>query len=199
MARLPISSFTLAVNPCYHAAMPPDFDPFNDRLARDIRNGLAKALVAHLAELDLAPARQVAAEFATMALPPSHQAYIDDRLQRYESVVAAIRCHAFRKPFRQALVFWNQGLFFEFHEMVEELWHQSQAGEGKLALQAMIRAAGVYVHLAAGRPEVAASMAAKAATGLAAHGAALPLAIDHPALIAALERLDPVPPRLAGA
>lgn len=172
------------------------FDPFNDRLARDIRNGLGKALIAQLTELDLAPVRRVAADFTAMALA-HHRAYIDDRLRRYETAFDTLRRHGISHPFRQAIVLWNQGLFFEFHDVVEDLWHQAQEGPEKLALQAMIRAAGVYIHLAEGHQEAAHSMAAKAVAGLAAHGAALPVPMDLATLILALKHLQPFPPPLS--
>ena len=174
------------------------FDPFNDRLARDIRNALGKAFVSGSGTLDPSAARQAAAIFVTPELAPHHREYIDDHLHRYEAVYAAIQEHQAQDPFRQALYLWDHGLFFEFHEVVEELWLQAREGPQKLALQAMIRAAGVYIHLAEGHCEAAQSMAAKAAAALAAHRSALPVSIDCPALISALERLDPVPPKLAG-
>ncbi len=173
------------------------FDPFNDRLARDIRNRLTRTLVGHLATCDLAPVRREAATLlATLALATHHRAYIDDRLRRYEAACAAIRTDNLRDPFRRALVLWNQGLFFEFHEIIEEIWHNTRNDPEKQALQALIRAAGVYVHLAAGRPQVAARMAAKATSGLIAHGPALPVPLNLAPLIRALAQLQPLPPPL---
>ena len=46
----------------------------------------------------------------------------------------------------QMVCIWNQGLFFEVHEHLERIW-QVSAGAKKQALQGMIKAAAVYVHL----------------------------------------------------
>ncbi|MDH5297947.1 MAG: DUF309 domain-containing protein [Desulfobulbaceae bacterium] len=172
------------------------FDPFNDRLARDIRNTLSEALAAQLAELDLTPVHRAATTWTATDLAPTYRAYIDDRLARYERAFAIIRARGVNTPFQAALILWDEALFFEFHEILEELWLQAEGAE-KQALQALIRASGVYVHLAEGHMDAARSMADKAAAGLAAHGHALPAPMDCSPLILALTRLDASPPRLA--
>jgi hypothetical protein len=64
-----------------------------------------------------------------------------------------------------ALVLWNLGLFFEVHEVVERLWRAAGGGRRE-ALKGLVQAAGVFVHLEAGRPEPAAHLAARAAQRL---------------------------------
>ena len=173
----------------------PDFDPFNDRLARDIRNTLSEAMVANLPTLDLAPVQQCTATFADQKLSPAHRAYLEDRLLRYQRVYKTLRERAENDPFRQALVLWDEKLFFEVHEIMESLWKKS-AGQLKSAFQAMFRAAGTYVHLEQGNEKAARSMADKAIAGLAAHGDLLPTAIDLETLTNALSRLAPIAPTL---
>ncbi|MDH4320185.1 MAG: DUF309 domain-containing protein [Desulfobulbaceae bacterium] len=172
----------------------PEFDPFNDRLARDIRNALSEAMVANLPTLDLDPVRQCAATFSIRELSAAHRAYIEDRLSRYHNVFALLRKQAEHDPFRQSLALWDAGLFFEVHEVIERLWKESQ-GDQKSALQAMFRAAGTYVHLEQGNPVAARSMADKAIQGLTSHGACLPATFDLAPLISALQQLTQ-PPRL---
>ncbi|MDH3392846.1 MAG: DUF309 domain-containing protein [Desulfobulbaceae bacterium] len=173
----------------------PDFDPFNDRLARDIRNLLSETMVANLPTFDLEPVRQCATTFATRQHSAAHQKYIEDRLHRYQQVVAALHEKNEADPFRQALALWNAKLFFEVHEIMENLWKKSTGGQ-KTAYQAMFRAAGTYIHLEQGNHKAARSMADKAISGLLDHGDHLPLPIDITALTNALKQLDPDPPRL---
>ena len=63
---------------------------------------------------------------------------------------------------------WDLGLHFEVHEILEHAWHRAQ-GEEKLLLQAMIRAAGVYIKGDYGYFEAAAKLAARALPVLEAH------------------------------
>ena len=174
----------------------PDFDPFNDRLARDIRNTLSETMVANLPTLNLKPVQQCANSFVAKSLAPAHRAYIDDRLLRYQQVYAILNNRGDTAPFRQALVIWDARLFFEVHEIMESLWKKS-TGQKKSAYQAMFRAAGTYVHLEQGNEKAARSMAAKAIQGLTKHGAALSSSINLIPLITALQQLTPDPPTLS--
>ncbi len=173
----------------------PDFDPFNDRLARDIRNALSEAMVSNLPTLDLTPAQQCAARFTAEKLSVSHRAYIEERLLRYQRVYATLQQRAEDDPFRQAMVLWDTRLFFEVHEVMENLWKKS-TGQEKSAFQAMFRAAGTYVHLEQGNENVARSMGDKAIAGLSACGHLLPVSIDLEALLNALANLELPPPTL---
>jgi len=173
------------------------FDPFHDRLARDIRNTLSETLSLHLASQDLGAIQAVTANktSAMKDLTPVHHAYIEKRLNSYKRCLAIIRRDGITDRFQQALILWDENLFYEVHEVLESLWMQAQGAE-RMGLQAIIRAAGVYVHLAQGHLTAARSMADKAAHGLTAHSHALPTTINCAALLAALRRLDPRPPSL---
>ena len=130
-----------------------NFDPFNDRRARDIRNELSKQFCSALAAGDLAPLQ---ARGRALLVDPTASAYADyvtDRMARYEKTGRSILGNAL-SSFHQALVLWDHELFFEVHELLEELWMKA-VGDEKKALQAMIRAAGGYVHLASGRKKSA--------------------------------------------
>lgn len=172
----------------------PDFDPFNDRLARDIRNALSETMVSNLASLDLSPVRRCAKSFDDREISAAHRAYIEDRLLRYQYVYDTIKKRAETDPFRQALVLWDAKLFFEVHEIMENLWKKA-GGDEKSAMQAMFRAAGTYVHMEQGNESAARSMADKAITGLDNHGDLLTTTIDLAALKKALCDLSlPAPP-----
>jgi hypothetical protein len=168
------------------------FDPFADREARLLRNGLAGSLLVALTTGDPGAFRQKGGELLARAGAPVHRAYLEDRLRRYEAAFAAIDRLDIGDPFAQALVLWNHGLFYEVHELLEPLWRQSQ-GPRRQALQAMIRAAGAYVHLEAGNHKGARSMAAKAITGLQASSSGLPPFAGRERLLAALANLEPAP------
>jgi predicted metal-dependent hydrolase len=171
------------------------FDPFADRQARLLRNALAGSLVAALRTGNAEPFRQKGRELLSRTTDPVHRAYLVDRLQRYVEAFGVIEGQRLVENFAQALILWNFRLFYEVHELLEHLWRQS-SGPLRGALQAMIRAAGVYVHLEAGNRRAARSMAAKAAAGLCANGEALPPFVGKEQLLTALADLDLAPPVL---
>ena len=67
------------------------FEPFQDRLSRDIRNDLAAAMGAMLEQQDIGPVQKVADRYLDRALAPWYREYIVDRLQRYRSVLEVLR------------------------------------------------------------------------------------------------------------
>jgi uncharacterized protein len=171
------------------------FDPFRDRLSRLIRNDLSRVLPQVLATADLAPARAVAEGYLGKNPPPGHAAYIRERLALYARALEEIRSRPCAKPFAQALVLWDLGLFLEVHEVLEHAWHRA-GGREKALLQAMIRAAGFYIKNEYGFREGAAKMAGKAAAALEENRQALPADFPLARLLAKLRSLDPEPPRL---
>ncbi|WP_310600057.1 DUF309 domain-containing protein [Desulfobulbus sp.] len=163
---------------------PTPFDPFRDRLSRDIRNDLSAAMMRCLAAQSLEPARRVADRFLSDSPGPERTAYIRGRLERYGRFLG----RAARRPddtLWQGLVLWDLGLFFEVHEILEHAWMRAEGTE-KVFLQAMIRAAGVYIKQEFGFDEAAAKMAAKALPVLAANRDRLAPYCDPERLLAAL-------------
>ena len=136
------------------------FQPFTDRLSRDIRNDLSESLVAVIRDQSLEPARQIAEKYLQNEPAPIYCDYIHDRLLRYGRALEAIGEQR-DNPLFIALVLWDEQLFFEVHEILEHAWLKAD-GEEKLFLQAMIRAAGVYIKRDAGYAEVALRIALKA-------------------------------------
>jgi hypothetical protein len=172
-------------------------DPFIDRLCRDIRNDLSEALMNSLCLLDLTSAEEVARKYLAADLQLPYKQYINDRMDRYGRVLQRISSNGFEDAFSRALVLWDEELFFEVHEILEHAWLKS-SGKAKLILQAMIRAAGMYVHLAHGNVKGATSMAAKAVKAFEANHSEVPDILDIDLLLHKLRDVDPVPPKLMG-
>lgn len=171
------------------------FDPLNDRLSRDIRNQLSVAFAEGLATNSLAPVEVVVARFRAKGLPPTQEEYIADRLDRYQEALAIINANEANDALTRSLVLWDLGLFFEVHEILEHAWLKARGAEKEI-LQAMIRAAGMYIKLAMGQPEAARKMAGKAAKALEDHRQQVPAPLPLDRLLAALTACDPQPPRL---
>lgn len=172
------------------------FEPFQDRLSRDIRNSLSRALTMALAERNSTPFETAAASLLDRDLNRCYRDYIESRLNRYRLAFARIQ-RGDQDPFRQGLVLWDLQLFFEMHEVLEHAWYHAE-GSRKAVLQAMIRAGGVYVKLEYGYTRQAAKIAAKALTVLEGNTAMLGEYFAPRELLQALRTLAPDPPHLLG-
>jgi len=171
-------------------------DPFYSRLARDIRNSLSRAFVHSLEATTPRPFRRAAAELLARDLRPLHRAYIMDRLEKYERAFASIQDSGFGDELEQAIVIWNEQLFFEVHERLETIW-QKTSGEERQAFKGLIKAAAAYVHLEQGNQRAARSLADKAATLLVHHGKPVSGRLDLTNLVKGLEALEATPPKLS--
>ncbi len=170
------------------------FQPFTDRLSRDIRNELSRSLVSVLNEKTIEPACKIAHNYQKDNVADCYNQYIEERLSRYSKCLAKI-ADGESDPLWQALVLWDEQLFFEVHEILEHVWLQAK-GEEKLFLQAMIRAAGVYIKMDSGYKDTAARMAAKSIPILQNSRARLAQYTDPDLLIEALITLKTPPPQL---
>ncbi len=173
------------------------FDPFNNRLCRNVRNALSENFNKVLAQKKMQPVRRAARLFLNDPLPLCVRRYIDHRLAAYAKVLANVRDHQLDHPLEIAFAIWDQHLFFETHEYLEPHWMTAD-GEEKKLLQAIIRAAGAYVHLEQGNLTGAKRIAAKAVAVLALHQDQLAPYADPQLLLAKLRSLDPAPPMLTG-
>lgn len=171
------------------------FNPFTDRLSRDIRNDLSSSLVECLETGELSPAEEVARRYLADHAQPPYADYIRQRLQRYEQALETIHGNS-DDPIWRSTVLWNLELFFEMHEVLEHAWYTAQ-GDTKRIMQALIRAAGVYVKLGCGYQPQARKMADKAIEVLSAHQDFLNRYFEPEPLLEALRELDPKPPRLS--
>ena len=172
------------------------FDPFSDRLARDIRNTLSSALVDELIGEKAGSLADTAARWLAADLPAAHRDYIQRRMTRYREALAHIRSTGDTDPRRQALTLWNDGLFFELHELIETIWHRAGEPE-RTGLKGLIQAAGAYVHFQRGKTDAARKLALKAGANLAAGRSALDFMVDPDLLISAMKHLADGPPQLA--
>ena len=171
------------------------FDPFDDRLARDIRNVLSEAFVEALAPLNQEVYLEAAGRWTLENLPAEYRDYILDRLQRYRRVFNQIRDNRSNDQLIRALVIWNHGLFFEFHDHLEGIWRNS-TGDEHQALMGMIKAAGVYIHSEFNHQQAAERLAAKSIRLLNRYSHCLAFIANLDVLIKKLRNLDTVPPQL---
>ena len=169
------------------------FDPFNNRLCRNVRNALSEGFKDALERNDMQPVRRIAGFFGDDALPQVVREYIDARLSAYAKVLAELHGTEIDDPLDVAVRIWNHRLFFETHEYLESFW-MSAKGEEKRLLQAFIRAAGAYVHLEQGNLSGARRIADKAISVLIDQQDRLALHLDPQLLLERLTSLDPVPP-----
>jgi hypothetical protein len=172
------------------------FDPFRDRLSRDIRNDLSRCFGQSLAAGSLSPVEELSAFLLKRDLQRCYREYVESRLELYRRAFDRVRKSG-QDPIRTGLILWDLRLFFEMHEVLEQAWHHSEGGL-KMLLQSLIRAAGVYIKLEHGYHRQAAKLAEKACAVLEKHSDALRDYFAPEALIAALRSLNPVPPILLG-
>ncbi len=170
------------------------FNPFEDRLSRDIRNELSEglALAVETGNADLL--KETVAKYRQQSLAECYRTYLEDRYSRYENALAAIN-RGVIDPIHRGLILWDLGLFFEMHEVLEHAWYTAQ-GAMKLTLQALVRAAGVYIKRQYGYHDSAGRIAEKAVPVLAENRALLVSYFNPDKLIEALLDPDSVPPIL---
>ena len=171
------------------------FDPFSERLARDVRNTLSEAFVRSLAEKGEGPFVAASQALRAREIRPVHEAYVRDRLLRYRRVLRRVREEGLAPIFPQMAAAWNEGLFFEVHELLEPVWLKAKGGR-KMALKGVIQAAAAYAHLSLNRRKPGASLAAKAAGLLRRYGEFLPDLKNLATLLEGLEGEGDDPPRL---
>jgi alpha-D-ribose 1-methylphosphonate 5-triphosphate synthase subunit PhnI len=171
------------------------FDPNHDRTARLTRNGLSSAFMEDMQDGMLGAVHAFTTTLTD--LKPIHQQYIDNRLAAYQRVLQVMLIGHVTDILKQALVLWDEELFFEVHECLEREW-LTAIGDRKAALQALIRGAGAYVHLLQGNTSGAKKMGLKAEAGLREFAGEL-VSIDQvlAPLCQALLNLD-TPPKLYG-
>ena len=136
------------------------FQPFTDRLSRDIRNDLSESFIDVLEQNSINPAVNIAQSYFQKDLAPCYRDYIEKRLASYRRVLERRNLNN-QDPLYIGLLLWDEELFFEVHEILEHAWLQ-ESGEEKLFLQAMIRTAGVYIKVDAEQKDAASRIAQKA-------------------------------------
>ena len=171
------------------------FDPFNNRLSRDIRNSLSEAIVEALSLSDKSPFLNMAARWQADNLDDVFVTYIQDRLKRYDQAFDQIYIHRIGDTRLQTLILWNQQLFFEVHELLEQIWRRT-TGDEREALKGLIQAAGVYVHLEYRHRSAAEKLAGKSADRIQKFSEYLTFIGNLNELLIKLKSLDNSPPQL---
>ncbi|MBU0991155.1 MAG: DUF309 domain-containing protein [Proteobacteria bacterium] len=176
------------------------FDPFQNRLCRDVRNELSESVIETIYSGAIAPSQAAAEKYLSQGVEPYIRSYIHNRIVRYTTVLSQIQSAKVETTeiYAIAVLLWDQELFFEVHEWLEEKWHKSMGAE-KFVLQALIRAAGTYIHFEYGRKTGGEKMAKKAVSGLISHKTSVPEFFNIDLLIAKLSAFDPIPPKLGAA
>ena len=171
------------------------FDPWTNRLSRDIRNSLSEAFIEGLSRMEPSVYHSEADIWRSKNPADIYLEYIRDRLQRFDRVIEQIKASRLDEPLLQSLVIWNNRLFFEFHEHLEGLWMQA-TGDERQALKGMIKAAGVYAHHEYNHQPAVKSLSAKAYDLLRQYSHRLEFVENLDVLTQKLKALDPDPPRL---
>ncbi len=172
----------------------PIFQPFEDRLSRDIRNSLSRAFARTLEESKSGIIDKAAEVYLSTNLAPCYVSYIKNRIIKYDQAIDIVQKGS-KDHYWRGLILWDMELFFEVHEVLEHAWYTAQ-GANKRVLQAMIRAAGVYIKLEFAYIPQAKKMAAKALSVIKADRKVLEPYCNPDLLITALTTLNPTPPKL---
>jgi hypothetical protein len=171
------------------------FDPFNDRRSRELRNTLSEQFIEVVQRSDSQAFRLFCDHWEAVDLGGVYREYLEIRLNRYRKAFAQFERDDIRAPLRQSMVLWNVGLYFEVHELLENIWHTAEEPL-RSVLKGLIQAAGVHVHFLWGHQSAAEKLARKAHQHLSDNreGAAFIANLDE--LLDHLERVDPQPPVL---
>ena len=167
------------------------FDPYEDRTSRNIRNRLSVAFVRAIQNGDFEGLVSAGERICPPETGRIYCAFVKDRINRYRHAFETIQQEDIADPIFQAVVLWNERLFFEVHEILESVWNDEQRWR-KDALRGWIQAAGVYVHRQRGADRAAEKLADRAAAHLAVHRKNLPEISNIEDLIEALP--DPARP-----
>ncbi|SDO40833.1 DUF309 domain-containing protein [Desulforhopalus singaporensis] len=170
------------------------FNPFEDRLSRDIRNDLSEGLVKAVETGDTEIVKKTVAFYQEQSLADCYTGYINTRHGLYLQALEKISGRE-SDPIAAAVILWNLQLFFEVHEILEHAWYDAQ-GQLKETLQALIRAAGVYIKREYGFNDSAQRIAAKAIPVLQANTVILEKYFDPVPLINILGKQSASPPVL---
>jgi len=173
------------------------FDPFNDRAARLVRNELSAALLEGLDSLDYSLLERRARQLEARYPATLYRQYTEERLRRYGAVFAAVAGtpQIGNDIFRLVARLWEQGLFFEVHDVLERQWNKAKGARRK-ALQGLIQAAGCFLLLEAGNVAGAGKLADKAVANLAANRSEFPAHLRLDDLIENLQKKIRNPPPL---
>lgn len=170
------------------------FNPFEDRQSRDIRNDLSEGLAEAVETGSTSKLCKIVESYRKQRLADYYLNYLEDRYARYTKALEIIQ-GGITDPIHQGVVLWNLGLFFEVHEVLEHAWYSAD-GNMKATLQALIRAAGVYIKREYDFNDSANRIASKAIPVLEANREILDAYFKTETLTSALKNPESLPPIL---
>jgi hypothetical protein len=170
------------------------FNPFEDRLSRDIRNDLSEGLAGAIETGSSEKLKQTVEQYRKQPLAQCYKEYLEARYGSYKKALEIIN-KGIKDPIQQGLVLWDLELFFEVHEVLEHTWYSAE-GNMKKTLQALIRAAGVYIKREYGFNDSAIRIAAKAIPVFEENRALLEPYFELERLIGGLNNPEAPPPKL---
>ena len=139
--------------------------------------------------------QRTADQWIAKNLDDESSGYIQDRIKRYDRTFNQIKVNRIKDAKLQALIVWNHELFFEVHEHLERIWHQT-AGDEYQALKGLIQAAGVYIHLKYDNRAAAERLAIKSSILIRKYADCLTFIANLNLLLDKLKNLDATPPQL---
>ena len=171
------------------------FNPFEDRFSRDLRNDLSEGFAVLIETGDSGTLYETIRQYRDIELTSCYQDYLNKRIALYDQALKVISDNNYVHPIQNGIVLFNHTLFFEMHEVLEHQWYEALEGE-KLVLQALIRAAGVYIKKEFGFHDAAERIADKATHVLSQYRESLADLFTVDDLISALQNLENPPPPL---
>ena len=174
------------------------FNPFESRACRTVRNTLGQSLLAAIPTGEMGPVFRVSQKYAPADADEVIKTYVNKRVASYRAVFTGMRSAGIQTgdTWCIALLLWDQRLFFECHEWLEKRWRRSEGTEKKM-IQALIWSAGAYSHLEYGRIAAAGKLAARAIVGLNHCREQVPAMFNVDVLVNKLKALDPIPPKFS--
>lgn len=173
------------------------FNPFEDKLCRNVRNKLGQALVESIVNQSDGAFNAIKQTFQAHSKNKVIKEYISYRKTCLNDILKILDAanNIENREDQTLILLWNLGLFFEFHEWVEQKW-KTATGDNKKALQALILSAIVYEQITYQRMKPARKTASKAVQLLEKHSHYIPLVFTTDDFILALKNCDPAPPML---
>ena len=159
-----------------------------------MRNRLSSAFIEAIRRRDMTFLAKQAEQLARQFDNPLYHRYMEGRIERYQQVADGCLKMQQKKcdVFQLTVLLWKHLLFFEVHEVLEEVWGKA-AGKQRKALQGLIQAAGYYLLLEAGNCTGAVKLADKAIANLSDNRQSLPADLHIEELIDSLRRRDGFP------
>ncbi|MCP3875250.1 MAG: DUF309 domain-containing protein [Desulfobacteraceae bacterium] len=172
------------------------FDPFENRLCRDIRNTLGAGFIKAIQANNIKSFYSTIKPYQLKKTKNHINSYVHHRINCLKNTFDLMTRHHIQPDdfFSISIVLWNFELFFEFHEWMEKKWLTAH-GNNKKAFQALILSAIVYEQLLYGRIIPAKKVAAKALMLFDQYKSHVPKPFNADLLISKLTELDAPAPK----